>query len=150
MPNQTESQEPDFHAVQPPELRYVRVLAVTDPLGSDKLRDEPDESQNTDQPDEENQPATITLLTRPEQAAVIAGLEVNAKLHLALVSRGNEQTAQSYLKSQEDYLDDAAKKDEQELKELLNDEEVQELLSDPNDYSELSPEQAESGANPNE
>ncbi len=150
VPNQTESQEPDFHAVQPPELRYVRVLAVTDPLGSDKLRDEPAESQNTDQPDEENQPATITLLTRPEQAAVIAGLEVNAKLHLALVSRGNEQTAQSYLKSQEDYLNEAAKKDEQELKDLLNDEEVKELLTDSNDYSQLSPEQAESGANPNE
>lgn len=151
VPNQTKSQETDFHAVQPPELRYVRVLAVTDPLGSDKLRDEPPaESQNIDQPDEENQPATVTMLTRPEQAAVIAGLEVNAKLHLALVSRGNEQTAQSYLKSQEDYLDDAAKKDEQELKDLLNDEEVKELLADSNDYSQLNPDQAESGAKPNE
>lgn len=150
VPNQAESQETDFHAVQPPELRYVRVLAVTNALGLDRQRDDPADSNNAELQDEENQPATITLLTQPEQAEAIAGLEVNAKLHLALVSRGDEQAAQSYLKTQQDYLDDAAEQDEQDLKDLLNDDEVKELLGESNDYSELSPEQVERGAKSNE
>lgn len=150
VPNQTESQETDFHAVQPPELRYVRVLAVTNVLGLDKQRDEPSDSKNAELQDEENQPATITLLTQPEQAEAIAGLEVNAKLHLALVSRGDEQAAQSYLKAQQDYLDDAAEQDEQDLKDLLNDDEVKELLGESDDYSALNPEPAESAVKTNE
>lgn len=148
VPNQTDMEETDYLAIQPPELRFVRVLAVTSQLGADRQRDEPGDSDKDrkDAGDKENQPATVTLLVKPEQAAAVAGLEVNARLHLALVSRGNEQAAQSYLQTQEDYLKDAAKKEEQELQDLLQDESIQDLLNGGTDYSGLNPEQTEGEA----
>ena len=148
VPNQTDMEETDYLAIQPPELRFVRVLAVTSQLGADRQRDEPEDSDKDrkDAGDKENQPATVTLLVKPEQAAAVAGLEVNARLHLALVSRGNEQAAQSYLQTQEDYLKDAAKKEDQELQDLLQDESIQDLLNGGTDYSGLNPEKTESGA----
>jgi len=152
VPNQTDMEETDYLAIQPPELRFVRVLAVTSQLGADRQRDEPEDSDKDrkDAGDKENQPATVTLLVKPEQAAAVAGLEVNARLHLALVSRGNEQAAQSYLQTQEDYLKDAAKKEDQELQDLLQDESIQNLLNGGTDYSGLNPEQEESEAESSE
>lgn len=148
VPNQTDMEATDYVAIQPPELRFVRVLAVTSALGADRQQDEPENSgkDNKSSEDKDNQPATVTLLVRPEQAAAVAGLEVNAKLHLALVSRGNEQAAQSYLQTQDEYLDDAAKKEEQELHDLLQDENIQKLLNGGTDYSGLNPEQTEGEA----
>ena len=124
--NQTSAGETDYHAIQPEELTYVKVLAVTDQLGQDKDRQTEEGSGLTD---EEEQPATVTLLASPEQASAIAGLEVNAKLHLSLVSRGDPALAEQYLASQEEYLSN--------MGDLENALDLESLGMDMEDFEEL-------------
>ena len=55
---------------QPPELKYVEVLAATQSSGADKEYQAPqdDEEENP----EESLPSTITLLVNTEQAQILA------------------------------------------------------------------------------
>lgn len=78
----------------PAELTYVKVITTTTSSGTDEDELEPDEDGNYELP------ATITLLVTPEQAELLAGYEANAKMHLSLVYRGDEATAQKYLDKQ--------------------------------------------------
>ena len=66
--------------VIPPELQYVEVISVTASSGYDANTGEAVE-------DEKELPSTVTLLVTTEQAKVLAGLEQESELHLALVYR---------------------------------------------------------------
>ncbi len=82
-------------AEEVPELRYVRVLSVTDADGINV--------DNTKEPtgdEEKKQSATITVLASPEQARIITMLENDGVAHVALVSRGNDTLADELLSLQ--------------------------------------------------
>ena len=51
-------------------------------------------------------PTTITILVSVEQATELAGYEKNASMHVALVYRGDEKTANKYITVQDKYLND--------------------------------------------
>ena len=77
----------------PPELKYVRVVTTTSASGND--------AGETNQEGETEQPSTVTLLVNEVQAKILAENEVNGKLHLSLVYRGDRETASKYLEAQD-------------------------------------------------
>lgn len=83
-------------AVEVPELRFVKVLSVTDSGGMNV-----DNAREPVEDEEKQQSATITVLATPEQARVITALENDGIAHVALVSRGNEKLADELLAEQE-------------------------------------------------
>ncbi len=86
-------------AVEVPELRFVRVLSVTDSGGVNV-----DNTREPLEDEEKKQSATITVLASPEQARTITLLENDGIAHVALVSRGNEKLAEELLAEQEHTL----------------------------------------------
>lgn len=130
-PNQTDAAateaERGYSAIQPPELTYMRVLAVTDKLGGDKQLDNVSSSTDETMQDEETQPVTVTLLADTVQAAAIAGLETSSKLHLSLITRGDEKAATHALDAQKDFL---AKQLAEKESEELSEEELEDMLND--------------------
>jgi pilus assembly protein CpaB len=100
----------DFRqTLAPPELRYVRVLAVTDGKGYDK-------EYSANSTDEEKElPSTITLLVLPEQAIILAELEATGRIHCTLVYRGTRENADVFIQLQEDFINPPD--DEEESKE---------------------------------
>lgn len=86
-------------AEEVPELRFVKVLSVTDSDGINV--------DNTKEPTEDEEPqqsATITVLARPEQARIITELENDGVAHVALISRNNDQLAEDLLAEQDKTL----------------------------------------------
>lgn len=83
-------------AMEVPELRFVRVLSVTDAGGMNV-----DNTREPLEDEEKQQSATITVLASPEQARIITLLENDGIAHVALVSRGNEKLAEELLAEQE-------------------------------------------------
>ena len=83
-------------AMEVPELRFVKVLSVTDSGGMNV-----DNAREPVEDEEKQQSATITVLATPEQARVITALENDGIAHVALVSRGNEELADELLAEQE-------------------------------------------------
>ena len=82
-----------------PELRYVKVLGVTDSEGL------PIDYPTPPAEDEERQQtATITVLATPTQALLLTKFENEGVLHAALISRGNEALAEDLLGRQDDIL----------------------------------------------
>ena len=81
--------------VTPPELQYVEIISVTASTGYDANTGE----ATTE--DEKELPSTVTVLVRPEQAQVLAGLEQDAKIHLTLVYRGTQDNAQKFIDTQD-------------------------------------------------
>lgn len=78
----------------PNELQYVRVLAVTAESGAD-----------TDTSAEEKElPATVTLSATAEQAKLLAELEQESEIHLALVYRGADDQAEKFIAEQDRLL----------------------------------------------
>jgi pilus assembly protein CpaB len=91
----------DFReTLSPPELRYVKVIAVTDGKGYDKEYEE----RNRNDDEEKELPSTVTLLVLPEQAIVLAELEATGRIHCTLVYRGSKENGDKFLKIQDDYL----------------------------------------------
>ena len=82
-------------AEEVPELRYVRVLSVTDADGINV-----DNTREPAEDEEKKQSATITVLASPEQARIITMLENDGVAHVALVSRGNDSLAEELLAEQ--------------------------------------------------
>lgn len=82
-----------------PELRFVRVLSVTDDKGINV-----DNAKEPTEDEEKQQSATITVLASPEQAKVITALENDGVIHVALISRNNETLAKELLEEQEQEL----------------------------------------------
>lgn len=82
-------------AEEVPELRYVRVLSVTDANGINV-----DNTRELAEDEEKQQSATITVLASPEQARIITALENDGVAHVALISRGNDSLAEELLTEQ--------------------------------------------------
>ena len=79
----------------PPELQYVEVISVTASSGYD--------ANTGEVVDEKELPSTVTLLVTTEQAKVLAELEQDSELHLALVYRGTPENAAKFI-AEEDAL----------------------------------------------
>ena len=73
----------------PPELQYVEVISVTASSGYD--------ANTGEVVDEKELPSTVTLLVTTEQAKVLAELEQDSELHLALVYRGTPENAAKFI-----------------------------------------------------
>ncbi len=88
----------------PDELQYVEVIAVTDKKGNDDetVTVKPDGEEETELPE------TVTLLVTPEQANILAELEAEGEIHVALVYRGTAENAQKFISAQEKYLTELA------------------------------------------
>ncbi len=82
-----------------PELRFLKVLSVTDEDGLDIDYTVPPEED-----EEKQQTATITVLASPEQAMLLTRYENEGTLHVALISRGNDSLADELLKRQNEIL----------------------------------------------
>lgn len=77
----------------PPELQYVEVISVTASSGYD--------ANTGEVVDEKELPSTVTLLVTTEQAKVLAKLEQDSELHLALVYRGTPENAAKFIAAQD-------------------------------------------------
>ena len=82
-----------------PELRFVKVLSVTDSKGLDIDYTTPPEED-----EERQQTATLTVLATPEQAMLLTRYENEGMLHVALISRGNSELAEDLLSRQDEIL----------------------------------------------
>lgn len=82
-----------------PELRFVKVLSVSDSKGLDVDYTTPPEED-----EERQQTATITVLATPEQAMLLTRYENEGILHVALISRGNEKLSGELLSRQAEIL----------------------------------------------
>lgn len=93
----------DENVLQPvtdiPELRFIKVLSVTDQDGLDI-----DYTTPPAEDEERQQTATITVLAAPEQAMLLTRYENEGVLHVALISRGNETLANELLERQSEIL----------------------------------------------
>ena len=86
-------------ATDVPELQFVKVLSVTSDDGVNV-----DNGEELQEDEEKRQTATITVLASPEQAKVITGFENDGTMHVALITRGNEQLASELLSQQDAIL----------------------------------------------
>ena len=82
----------------PPELQYVEVISVTASSGYD--------ANTGEVVDEKELPSTVTLLVTTEQAKVLAELEQNSELHLALVYRGTPENAAKFIAVQDALIEE--------------------------------------------
>lgn len=96
--------------VIPPELQYVEVISVTASSGYDANTGEAVE-------DEKELPSTVTLLVTTEQAKVLAGLEQESELHLALVYRGAPENADEFIAAQDALIEELYAEPEAEAAE---------------------------------
>ena len=105
--------------VVPEELQYVEVIAVTDKKGNDDetVTVKPDGEEETELPE------TVTLLVTPKQANILAELEAEGEIHVALVYRGTAENAQKFISAQEKFLEELATEKDNE-KENINKPEV--------------------------
>lgn len=82
----------------PPELQYVEVISVTASSGHD--------ANTGEVVDEKELPSTVTLLVTTEQAKVLAELEQDSELHLALVYRGTPENAAKFIAAQDALIEE--------------------------------------------
>lgn len=82
-----------------PELRAVEVLSVTNNEAVNIT-----DQDKTLEPDEDRQITTVVLAVNQQQAAALAGLTTNARLHSALVVRGNDTGKAAILAAQDEYF----------------------------------------------
>lgn len=80
-----------------PELRFIKVLSVSDSSGGDANRE-------TKEDEDIPQTSTITLLVTPEQAIMLTEYENSGLIHSALICRNNEKLATELIKRQKDIL----------------------------------------------
>jgi pilus assembly protein CpaB len=94
---------PDYNkqgaTVIPTELKYMEVISVTTSSGTDA-----NTGKDTGDEKDEKLPSTVTLLVTPEQSKVLAGLEADGTIHLALVYRGTSDNAAKFIAAQEKML----------------------------------------------
>lgn len=115
---------PDYRkngeTVIPQELRYVEVIAVTANSGYDANLEDGRDTE------EKELPSTVTLLVRPEQAMILAELEEEGTIHIALVYRGTPDTADKFVAAQDMVLDELKAAKEAAEKEAAEEEGAQE------------------------
>ena len=88
----------ESESVIPPELTYIRVITTTTAKGTDNDKITENEDGSTDLP------ATATLLVTPAQAKLLALHDHKSKMYLTLVYRGDAETADKFLKAQNELL----------------------------------------------
>ena len=95
----------DKNALEPvmdiPELRFIKVLSVSDSKGLDI-----DYTTPPDDDKEKQQTAAITVLATPEQAMLLTRYENEGILHAALICRGNEKLTEQLLTRQSEILNE--------------------------------------------
>lgn len=82
----------------PPELKYVKVITTTTSGGVDENEVKPNEDGSFDLPN------TITVLVSTSQAQKLANYEKIGDIHIALVFRGDSNTAEKYIEKQDQYV----------------------------------------------
>ena len=119
-----------------PELRFVKILSVSDSKGLDVDYTTPPEED-----EERQQTATITVLATPEQAMLLTRYENEGILHVALISRGNEKLSKELLERQSEILStlygDGLELSDEELESSMTVPE--QAASDGNDSHESNP-----------
>ncbi|MEG1993388.1 MAG: RcpC/CpaB family pilus assembly protein [Oscillospiraceae bacterium] len=99
--NENKSSDDDsLTSYRPPELCYVKVISCSN-------EDSGNINSTANSEDDKNLqiPTTVTLdLINNEQAQLLAGLEANAQIHFALVSRNNESYGNSLLEIQKQHF----------------------------------------------
>lgn len=88
----------DNKTTVPAMLKYVKVITTTTAGGVD----ETDVVENED--GTKALPTTVTVLVTVKQAQQLANFEKNATMHVALVYRGSEKTADKFIARQDKYL----------------------------------------------
>lgn len=81
-----------------PALSYLKVLSATSADGEDT------DGEKKDADGKLILPVTVTVMANTEQTKLIAGLEQQGTIQLALVTRGNEAYASELLAAQDDYF----------------------------------------------
>lgn len=84
--------------VIPGALKYVKVITTTTSGGIDK------EMVVANDDGSFELPSTVTVIVSTEQAKILAGYEKDATMQVALVYRGDKETAQKFLDTQSEYL----------------------------------------------
>ena len=102
--------------VAPPELQYVEIISVTASTGYDANTGE------ANMEDKKDLPSTVTFLVLPEQARVLAGLEQDAKIHLALVYRGTQEVAAKFITAQDALIEELYADPEENTEDNLESE----------------------------
>lgn len=102
--------------VIPQELRYVEVIAVTANSGYDA------NVENGNDGGDKELPSTVTLLVKPEQAMILAELEKEGTIHLALVYRGSADNAAKFIEAQDYVLEELKAAKEAEEAEKMESE----------------------------
>lgn len=97
----------------PSELQYVEVLATTTSSGIEAKQ----VTEPSAETDERELPATLTLLVLPQQATLLADLEGKSKLHAALVYRGDEAIAKTFIDKQDAYFAELSAPKEESIHE---------------------------------
>ena len=95
----------DNKTTVPSTLKYVKVITTTTAGGVD----EPDVVENED--GTKALPTTVTVLVSVKQAQQLANFEKNATMHVALVFRGEEKTANKFIAKQDKYLKNLEKEE---------------------------------------
>lgn len=85
-----------------PELQFVQVLSISDSTGADI-----DNTKTFAEDEEKQASASITVLANPIQAQLITRLENEGTMHVALITRGNQELAENLLQKQDQALIDA-------------------------------------------
>lgn len=117
--------------IDPIQLQYVEVIAVTASTGLDT--EEYQAPSDKTEEDNKELPSTVTLMVTPEQAKLLAELEVKGKIHIVFVYRGSKENANKFLEEQKVVLLEIKKKEEEER--LLKEEELK-LLEESQGVSE--------------
>lgn len=126
--------------VIPAELQYVEVIAVTATSGYDA-----NTGEQADGDSEKELPGTVTLLVTPEQAKVLAELEADGKLHLALVYRGDQTNAAQFIIAQEAVLTELYPPSTEETEESTSEQTGENESPDSMESEESTNASAESG-----
>ena len=77
----------------------MEIISVSASSGYDANTGEP-----VDEEDDKELPDTVTLLVSPAQAKVLAELEAEGTIHLALVYRGDRENADKFLTAQDEII----------------------------------------------
>lgn len=82
----------------PKELQYIKIITTTTPSGND-INELIKKDNGTYE-----LPSTVTLLVSSSQAKLLAQYDSNGKIHIALVYRGDDATANKFLETQKEVL----------------------------------------------
>lgn len=111
--------------VIPSELQYVEVIAVTSDTGADA-----NTGEKVEDGEERELPDTVTLLATPDQAKILAELEAESGMHLALVFRGSAEQSAEFIEAQDGLLKDLYAETEKEMETNKSEAEQNQIVGE--------------------